>query len=360
VDIFAIVFSFYSLNSQKKTMSDHAPQLDSKTLWGGKESPFQISYGKLMMWFFLVSDALTFGGLLIAYGFTRHDAQDAWPIGEETFNSMPFLGHGYPLLYVALMTFILIVSSVTMVLAVESGHRMNQKGVVKWLIATIIGGFFFVGSQAWEWSHFIHGSEFGKIELIDGSQAIVKGHFGEIKNFKVLKTGVHHKKGDIITEDLLHEFQHAAENGKIKNGEIRLHDGSIAKINKQEDHELKLIIKRDGGKNKIGDNPIVGKAAKEIYYGAIYAGEKNRVVYGANLQQNEYGPQQYGQFFFFITGFHGFHVFSGVIINIIILLGVISGKYHKRGHYEMVEKTGLYWHFVDLVWVFVFTFFYLV
>ena len=96
-------------------MAEHSPKLDSKTLWGGKESPFQTSYGKLMMWFFLVSDALTFSGLLIAYGFSRHDAQDSWPIGEETFNSMPFLGHGYPLLYVALMTFILIVSSVTMV-----------------------------------------------------------------------------------------------------------------------------------------------------------------------------------------------------------------------------------------------------
>jgi cytochrome c oxidase subunit 3 len=48
------------------------------------------------------------------------------------------------------------------------------------------------------------------------------------------------------------------------------------------------------------------------------------------------------------------------MINIIILLGVLAGTYHKRGHYEMVEKTGLYWHFVDLVWVFVFTFFYLI
>lgn len=176
-------------------MSGHASkQIDTSTLWGGKISPFSTSYGKLMMWFFLVSDALTFGGLLIAYGFTRHDAQDAWPIGEETFNSMPFLGHGYPLLYVALMTFILIVSSVTMVLAVEAGHRMDKKGVIKWMIATIIGGFFFVGSQAWEWSHFIHGSEFGKVELADGSQAIVKGHFGEIKNFEVLEAGKHHKK----------------------------------------------------------------------------------------------------------------------------------------------------------------------
>jgi len=341
-------------------MAGHATQLDAKTLWGGKESPFQTSYGKLMMWFFLVSDALTFGGLLVAYGFTRHDFQGAWPIGEETFNSMPFLGHGYPLLYVALMTFILIVSSVTMVLAVEAGHRMDKKGVVKWMIATIIGGFFFVGSQAWEWSHFIHGSEFGKIELSDGSQAIVKGHFGEIKNFTVVEGGKHHKKGAVITEDLMHEFQHAAEKGRLKDGMVQLHDGSIAKINKEADSHMQLIIKKDGKTNKVGDAPIHGKAAEKMYYESLYAGEPNHVIYGANLKQNEYGPQQYGQFFFFITGFHGFHVFSGVIINIIILLGVMAGTYHKRGHYEMVEKTGLYWHFVDLVWVFVFTFFYLI
>lgn len=341
-------------------MAGHASQqIDASTLWGGKVSPFSTSYGKLMMWFFLVSDALTFGGLLVAYGFTRHDAQDAWPIGEETFNSLPFLGHGYPLIYVALMTFILIVSSVTMVLAVEAGHRMDKKGVIKWMIATIIGGFFFVGSQAWEWSHFIHGSEFGKIELADGSQAIVKGHFGEIENFVVQTPGKHHKKGEVVTDDLMHSFQHAAEHGLIENGIITLHDGSKAKINKAKDEHLTLIIKKKGSKYDINER-IEGAKAEEMYYGSLYSGEANKVIYGANLEQNEYGPQQYGQFFFFITGFHGFHVFSGVIINIIILLGVIAGTYHKRGHYEMVEKTGLYWHFVDLVWVFVFTFFYLV
>jgi cytochrome c oxidase subunit 3 len=348
-------------------MAGHTTELDAKALWGGKESPFQTSYGKLMMWFFLVSDALTFGGLLIAYGFTRHDAQDAWPIGEETFNSLPFLGHGYPLIYVALMTFILIVSSVTMVLAVEAGHRMDRKGVTKWMIATIIGGFFFLGSQAWEWSHFIHGSEFGKIELADGSQAIVKGHFGEINSFTVIQAGKHHKKGDVVKEELMHTFQHAAEKGhlfaqkdKLNDAIILLEDGSVAKINKAKDHDMMLIIKKDGGKNKIGDAPITGDKAAKMYYESLYSGEANHVIYGANLKQNEYGPQQYGQFFFFITGFHGFHVFSGVMINILICIGVLSGTYHKRGHYEMVEKTGLYWHFVDLVWVFVFTFFYLV
>src|SRR5690606_39232186 len=192
-------------------MAGHASkQIDSATLWGGKVSPFSTSYGKLMMWFFLVSDALTFGGLLVAYGFTRHDYQGSWPIGEETFHSMPFLSGNYPLMYVALMTFILIVSSVTMVLAVEAGHRMVKKGVIKWMIATIIGGFFFLGSRAWEWSHFIHGSHFGKVELEDGSKAIVHAKsFGEISNFTVVEAGRHYEIGAIITEkvmDLLHEY----------------------------------------------------------------------------------------------------------------------------------------------------------
>ena len=90
---------------------------------------------------------------------------------------------------------------------------------------------------------------------------------------------------------------------------------------------------------------------------------KDAVVYvkGANLIHNEYGNRLFGDFFFFITGFHGFHVFSGVVINVIIFFNVILGTYERRkNNYEMVEKVGLYWHFVDLVWVFVFTFFYLV
>ncbi len=346
-------------------MAGHATtQVDAATAWGGKVSPFNASYGKLMMWFFLVSDALTFSGLLISYGYVRHTTTEAWPIGEETFNSLPFLGHGYPLIYVALMTFILIVSSVTMVLAVEAGHRMDKRGVIKWMAATIVGGFFFLGSQAWEWSHFIHGSEFGAVTLENGDRAIVKGHMGEISSFTVVEAGKHHKKGEKITgthEELLHDLQHAVEAGHTREGMmIRLHDGSWVKVNKGADHEMELRLKTDGNGNAIkGFKKIKGPEAAKQYWAAVFSGQKGRVVYGANLEVNEYGPSQYGQYFFFITGFHGFHVFSGVIINILIFLGVIRGTYHRRGHYEMVEKTGLYWHFVDLVWVFVFTFFYL-
>ena len=73
-----------------------------------------------------------------------------------------------------------------------------------------------------------------------------------------------------------------------------------------------------------------------------------------------YGPKAFGALFFFITGFHGFHVLSGVVFLIIIMLNAGSGLYAARKNgYEMVEKIGLYWHFVDLVWVFVFLVFYL-
>ena len=74
----------------------------------------------------------------------------------------------------------------------------------------------------------------------------------------------------------------------------------------------------------------------------------------------EKGPIAFGGYFYGITGFHGFHVFSGVIINIIMLIMAQKDVFARRGHYLMIEKAGLYWHFVDLVWVFVFLCFYLI
>jgi cytochrome c oxidase subunit III len=120
--------------------------LDTTNNWNGGQSPFRVSYGKMMMWFFLVSDALTFSGLLCAYGFIRHKYSDLWPKAENVFTHFPFYEGHIPLAYVGLMTFILIMSSVTMVLAVEAGHRNDRKAVTTWMLLTIIGGAMFVGS----------------------------------------------------------------------------------------------------------------------------------------------------------------------------------------------------------------------
>ena len=110
---------------------------------GGGVKPLDAGYGKLMMWFFIVSDALTFSGFLVSYGFSRFKNIDTWPIADEVFTHFPFL-HGVdaPMYYVALMTFVLIFSSVTMVLAVDAGHNNDKNRVAFYMLLTIIGGQF--------------------------------------------------------------------------------------------------------------------------------------------------------------------------------------------------------------------------
>ena len=104
---------------------------------------------------------------LAAYGLTRFKFIDSWPIADEVFTHIPFIHGEYPMYYVAFMTFVLIFSSVTMVLAVDAGHKMNQKKVIWYMFATILGGLVFVGSQAWEWKTFINGS-YGAVKTTDG------------------------------------------------------------------------------------------------------------------------------------------------------------------------------------------------
>jgi cytochrome c oxidase subunit 3 len=99
--------------------------LKAPSKWDGGLAPFGARYGKLMMWFFLLSDAFTFGGLLISYGLIRF-SNAYWPDPDIVFNGAPFIGDGFPLVFVGIMTFILIASSLTMVLAVEYGHESKQ------------------------------------------------------------------------------------------------------------------------------------------------------------------------------------------------------------------------------------------
>jgi cytochrome c oxidase subunit 3 len=98
--------------------------------------------------------------------------------------------------------------------------------------------------------------------------------------------------------------------------------------------------------------------------GAIFVGmqafewTKLIVEEGIRPWGNPMGASQFGAAFFMITGFHGLHVSAGVVYLTIVAMKVLRGDYEKKG-YEIVEIVGLYWHFVDLVWVFIFAFFYL-
>jgi cytochrome c oxidase subunit 3 len=191
--------------------------------WGGGASPFGATWQKTMMWIFIVTDGLLFSGLLCGYGFLRMASKVPWPDRSETF-SIPFI---------ALMTFILITSSMTMGTAVTAARLGDRRKALTNIIITIVGGLCFLGCQVFEWSHFI----------------------GE----------------------------------------------------------------------------------------------------GARLSSNPWGAPQFGASFFLLTGFHGSHVISGVTILTITAIRMALGKTPAQG----VEMAGLYWHFVDLVWVFIFTLFYL-
>lgn len=327
-------------------------------IWGGGNEPMGASYGKLMMWFFILSDALTFTGFLAAYGFSRYKFIESWPIADEVFNHFPFLhGHDLPMLYVALMTFILIFSSVTMVLAVDAGHHMKKSKVAFYMFLTVIGGLIFVGSQAWEWKNFIKG-EYGAIETKGGSILQFVDKDGKrIALASFAKT---------LPED---RVQDERSKGIWFTNEASLPTYSVNEVVEGFKANPDILIRteilyHEKSENKKGVHPQLNKEKhKTILTREESLAKLNDAVYvveGANLVRNEYGTKLFANFFFFITGFHGFHVFSGVVINFIIFLNVILGTYEKRKSYEMVEKVGLYWHFVDLVWVFVFTFFYLV
>lgn len=270
-------------------------QLEKETeqvqdIWNGGTEPMKASYGKLMMWYFILSDAFTFAAFLITYAALRMSTE-VWPDPNAVFNSFPFV-HGVkiPLGFVTVMTFILILSSVFVVRAVQEGHRMNQKGVLLWMFLGIVGGAAFLGCQAWEWNHLIH-----------QGLTLTSNPFG------------HYVTTEVVDGQTVEAVKYVNLDYNHENDEFSL--------------------------------PANGLDTKE-----------NAIPAGAKWFQ---GSWLFGCLFFFITGFHGFHVTTGVFLNIMIWIQSARGVYQRRGHYEMVEKVGLYWHFVDLVWVFVFLAFYL-
>ncbi|TIT00663.1 MAG: bb3-type cytochrome oxidase subunit IV [Mesorhizobium sp.] len=214
--------------------------------WSSDQRAFKnVSWGKAMMWIFLLSDTFIFGCFLLSYMTTRMSTRVPWPNPSEVF-ALHIGGSDIPLILIAIMTFVLISSSGTMAMAVNFGYRHDRRKTAILMLLTAALGATFVGMQAFEWTK-------------------------------------------LITE-------------------------------------------------------------------------------GVRPWGNPWGAAQFGSSFFMITGFHGTHVTIGVIFLIIVARKVWRGDYDtgrpgfftsRKGRYENVEIMGLYWHFVDLVWVFIFAFFYL-
>ena len=214
--------------------------------WSSDQRAFKnVSWGKAMMWIFLLSDTFIFGCFLLSYMTARISTRVPWPNPSEVF-ALRIGGSDIPLILIAIMTFVLISSSGTMAMAVNFGYRRDRRKTAILMLLTAALGATFVGMQAFEWTK-------------------------------------------LITE-------------------------------------------------------------------------------GVRPWGNPWGAAQFGSCFFMITGFHGTHVTIGVIFLIIVARKVWRGDYDtgrpgfftsRKGRYENVEIMGLYWHFVDLVWVFIFAFFYL-
>jgi len=210
----------------------------------------QATGGKLGMWVFLLSDALTFAGFLLGYAILRGGTKPWIPEG------LPELGINFT----AILTFLLICSSVTMVLAFQAASEQNRKETLKYLGLTIFGGALFLCGQYKEYFGF---------DLLGGFVA----------NF-------HADWGAWLAEGLTDEG---------------------------------------------------------LFFGTLGGSE-----YSA-----------YGSTFYMITAFHGMHVFTGVSYLIVIFIRTYMGKYDD-GNTNHIEICGLFWHFVDLVWILVFTFVYLI
>ncbi len=205
--------------------------------WSSDRRAFHVSWGKAMMWIFLLSDTFIFSCFLIGYMTVRVSTTANWPNPSEVF-ALHVGGANVPLLLIAIMTFILISSSGTMAMAVNCAYRRDKINAATLMIVTATCGEIFVGMQAFEWS--------------------------------------------------------------------------------------KLILEE-----------------------------------GVRPWGNPMGAAQFGSAFFMITGFHGLHVTAGVIYLLVTATRLLRGHYDKTGNYQIVEIAGLYWHFVDLVWVFIFALFYL-
>ncbi|MEN3367688.1 MAG: cytochrome c oxidase subunit [Burkholderiales bacterium] len=204
--------------------------------WSSDREAFRVSWGKAMMWIFLLSDTFIFSCFLTAYMTVRIASPVPWPNPSEVF-ALTIAGAHIPLILIAIMTFVLISSSGTMAMAVNFAYRRARVPAATLMFVTAALGATFVGMQAFEWT-------------------------------KLIEEGV-----------------------------------------------------RPWG------NPM--------------------------------GAAQFGSAFFMITGFHGLHVSAGVIYLLVVAIRLMRGRYEKSGNYQIVEIAGLYWHFVDLVWVFIFALFYL-
>jgi cytochrome c oxidase subunit 3 len=305
--------------------------------------------GKVAIWLFLVTEIMFFTAMIGAYVVLRQSAphrggRSLWPAPHEV-HLAEWAG--------AVNTFVLICSSLTIVLAhwaLSRGHVAKAAGLVG---ITLALGILFLGIKAWEYNQKIgHG-------ILPG---IVGDHLDPKMPF--YSDGVAYQYKDRVKAQLAHILEEdPAKTGLSKGSEV------YADVKKLAD-KLQVVVKKEGEPAPPpAPAPAAGQPAATLpdQTPALEVGnEVNELLEkaekaGTPLHLAPYVP--YGNLwastYFAMTGFHALHVFGGLVVFVIILAMFAQGRLTTQ-HTGLFEYTGLYWHFVDIVWIFLFPLLYLV
>jgi cytochrome c oxidase subunit 3 len=324
------------------------------------EGDFDFTNGKFAMWLFLVSDAMAFIGFLGAYMVLRMGTAvtaDPNPLAWRPDWSPPL-----DLLATGLNTFVLIISSVTMVKALAAFQEGKLALGKTFLLATIAGGSFFVGFQVWEWNHLLHaGVSMTGIEVPSLEVAMERKELNASKRTRLEMAQHLFGKAEIPegfdTKDFT-EAEYLALNFPVKHAETEDHRPVGPGVVHLASFGIPAIYT---GKDANGNDQVRMTAnSTELYEERRQAAPEAR--FEVMEKQRERGARVASLFassFFVLTGFHGLHVLIGVIYLWVVFFRARTGAFGP-GKSSPVEVVGLYWHFVDLVWVLLFMLIYLI
>jgi cytochrome c oxidase subunit 3 len=306
--------------------------------------------GKLAMWLFLVTEIMFFTALIGTYLILRNAIPTdpsgvvKWPRPEEV-HLVEWIG--------AFNTFVLIASSLTVVLAHYAAAKGNYKLATIYIGVTTALGIVFLGVKAYEYnSKFKHD--------------ILPGHVGELTEGSGLaRERLFHNVGlqyvERIREQATHVVQKEAGEGKPVE---QLTPSEVEKLSADAQACYHLLDRMKGKEEKDAKGNVT--SYKPPLTPAQVGSEVNHILHKAHEEHREvhltpaipFG-NMWASCYFAMTGFHALHVLGGIVIFVIILLMGLMGRLNAN-HVPMLEYTGLYWHFVDIVWIFLFPLLYLV
>jgi len=312
-----------------------------------------IPNGKTCLWLFLSTEIMFFAGLIGTYIVLRFGAV-AWPAPHDVHLSEP-IG--------AFNTFVLICSSVTVVLALEAA-KLNQTAKAKgWVLLTFLLGCVFLGVKLYEYSQkFSHGIYPVKPIGMVHDKADIYYSAAVRKRLNDLKTGITAKGGDISEEDTARIKVIDDITRKVDEAEAAVRNEPDSPEGLRKILELAFLIyppHAHGNMIHAAEASVVPAepglhAVANEQHGGEHGGGLNDQYAWLRLPIMIPGGPMWASTYFLLTGFHAIHVLVGLIVFAFLLAMTLDRK--KAG---VVENVGLYWHFVDLVWIFLFPLLYL-